>query len=168
MGYGQEISDAIGAQDDMKIKGGTDGTIIGNTGDRLRVEANVTVVPASSTFGTILYQNEVSISSKTETDMTGMTRTIASGKTFVLTCFTASYDTQSPIYVRIKKQTAGGGSFVTQFRITLKQHGQDASQVTIPIPFGIAIATATDVIKVTYESAIAKGTLWAAFTGIEY
>ena len=140
---------------------GADGTPIGNVGDALKVNASVTVVPAASTFGTILRQNEVSVATKTETDLASGSYTVPAGKTFVLTSISANYDTQSPVVIRLKKQVSGVGAFSTVFRLTVKQHGQDASNATIQVPYGIVIATATDVLKLTYESALARGSLGA-------
>lgn len=156
------------ARVDALLSGGTDGTPIGNVGDALKVNATVIVTPAPSTFGTILRQNEVTIASKTETDLTSSTYTVPAGKTFVLLSFGANYDTQSPVVVRFKKQTGGSGSFATLQRLTLKQHGQDASNVQFTYPLGIQVGTAGDVFKITYESALSKGSFWASFTGIEY
>lgn len=124
----------------------------------------ITLVPSSSN---ILRQNEVAVATKVETDLTSSTYTVPTGKAFRLTTFHGSYDTQSPMYVRFKKQTACTGSFVTQLRITLKQHGQDESNFEISFPLGLIIGAAGDCFKVTYESHLSKGTLWAGYTGVE-
>jgi hypothetical protein len=147
---------------------GADGTPIGHVGDALKVNASVTVVPAPSTFGTIYRQNEITVATKTETDLPSGTYTVPSGKTFVFTSIAANYDTSSPLIIRLKKQTGGSGAFSTIYRLTLKQHGQDVSNVQFTVPFGIALGSAGDVFKLTYESALSKGSLWANFTGIEY
>jgi hypothetical protein len=154
--------------DDTAIKGGTDGTVIGNVGDRLKVDSLVTITPAPSTFGTIYRQNEITVATKAETDLPSGSYTVPSTKTFVLTSMAANYDTSAPLIIRLKKQTGGTGSFSTIYRLTLKQHGQDNSNVQFTIPYGIALGTATDVFKLTYESSLSKGSLWANFTGIEY
>ena len=158
----------IGNTDNVRINGATDDTEIGNVGDRLKVDALVTVTPAASTFGTILKQAEVTIASKTETDISATSYTVTTGKSFVLTSISANYDNNSPVIIRLKKQTGGTGSFVTQFRLTLEQHGQDPSNATIQIPYGVKIGSATDVFKLTYEAALIKGAVWACFTGLEY
>jgi hypothetical protein len=169
MGIGASVAKLMGA---VGLLGGTDGTQIGNVGDRLKVDSVVTITPAPSTFGTIIRptagNREVTVATKTETDFTGGSYTVPAGKTFVLTSISANYDTQSPLVVRLKKQTGGAGAFVTEYRLTVKQHGQDSSNATIQIPYGIVLATAGDILKLTYESALAKGVLWATFTGIEY
>lgn len=150
------------------LTGATDGTHIGNVGDRLKVDSLVTIVPAPSTFGAIFRRAEVTIAAKTETDLTGVTYTVPSGKTFVLTSVNSNYDSQTPVVVRFKKQTGGSGAFATEWRLTMKQHGQDVSNVGFAVPYGVVMGAAGDVFKVTYESALAKGSLWAAFTGLEY
>jgi len=151
-----------------RIEGGSDGSIIGNVGDRLKVTSDAVIVVSANTFATIFKRNEITVATKTESDLSGVTYTVPSGKNFVLTTVNANYDTQSPLYIRLKKQTGGAGSFVTEIRLTVKQHGQDASSTSMTFPYGIYLATAGDVLKITYESALAKGTLWAAFTGVEY
>jgi hypothetical protein len=133
-----------------------------------QVDAIVTVVPAPSTFATIYRRQEITVATKTETDLPSGAYTVPPGKMFVLASFQANYDTQSPLVVRLKKQTGGAGAFVTEFRLTLKQHGQDNSNVQFTFPYGIQLGTAGDVIKITYESALSKGTLWSSFTGVEY
>lgn len=147
---------------------GSDGTPIGNVGPALLVSASATIVPSVATFGTILRQNEITVATKTETDLPSGSYTVPAGKIFVLTAFMGNYDTQSPLIVRLKKQTGGAGSFVTQFRLTLKQHGQDNSNVQFDIESGIKLGVAGDVFKLTYESALSKGSLWTGFVGIEY
>lgn len=154
--------------DQTGLTGKTDETMIGNVGDRLKVDALVTVTPTPATFATIYRSNEITVATKTETDLPTATYTVPSGKIFVLTSLSANYDTQSPLIIRLKKQTGGAGSFVTIRRLTLKQHGQDPSDVHHLFPFGLVIGDPTDIIKITYESALARGSLWAAFTGIEY
>ena len=152
---------------DSIIKGATDGTEIGNTGDRLKVDAGTITATATLTPSNILKQLEFAVNTKVETDATGVTYTVPPGKIFSLVSFNGSYDTMSPMYLRLKKQTGGTGAFNTLFRITLKIHGQDESDFQFVIPNGLLIGAAGDVFKVTYESALAKGTLWTGFMGIE-
>jgi hypothetical protein len=121
------------------IAGGTDGTPIGNVSDRIKVDAIVTVTPAPSTFATIYRRQEITVPSKVETDLPSGSYTVPAGKTFVLASLQANYDTQSPLVIRLKKQTGGAGSFVTEFRLTLKQHGQDNSNVQFTFPYGIQL-----------------------------
>lgn len=165
MAFGGAISQL---PNNTSITGQTDQTQIGNVGDRLKVDAVVTVTPTPATFATIQKGYEITVATKTETDLPTATYTVPSGKIFVLTSLSANYDTASPLIIRLKKQTGGTGSFVTIRRLTLKQHGQDPSDVHHLFPFGLVIGNATDIIKITYESALSKGSLWAAFTGIEY
>jgi len=156
------------ARVDATLSGGSDGTIIGNTGDRLKVDSVVTVLPATASFANILKQNEISVITKTKTAIANTTYTVASGKSFALASFGGSYDTQSPMYLRFEKQTGGTGAFQTLFRVTLKQHGQDESNHEIDFSVPVFLGQAGDVFRITYESALSKGTLWSGFTGIEY
>lgn len=104
---------------------------------------------------------------KAETDI-GSTYTVAAGKAFALTAFVANINEQNPTIVRVKKQVGGAGAWTTVARITLKMHGQDPSDVDRNLSGGIVLGTAGDVFKLTQESALAKGSLWAAFAGVEY
>lgn len=138
---------------------------------RFTVDAFVTnSLPVSilSYAANILKQAEISVATKVESDLTGTTYTVAAGKSFRLMTFGGSYDTQSPMYLRLKKQTACTGSFVTQLRITLKQNGQDESNYQVTMPTGLTIGAAGDCFKITYQSSLSKGTLWSGFTGTEY
>jgi hypothetical protein len=125
-------------------------------------------VPPAWQVATIFRRQEITVATKTETDLPSGSYTVPTGMSFGLTSISANYDTQSPLIIRLKKQTGGVGAFVTEWRLTLKQHGQDNSNVQFVMPRGILMATAGDVLKLTYESALSKGTLWASFTGIEY
>jgi len=116
----------------------------------------------------VLKQNEIAIATRTESDLVNTTYTVAAGKKFKLTSFGGSYDTQAPMYLRLKKQTGGAGAFVTIFRVTLKQHGQDESNFDRLLPLGLNIGVAGDVFKITYESGLARGSLWAGYTGVEF
>jgi len=149
-----------------RIIGNTDGTMIDNVGDRLKVDASVTgtiiISPAN-----IIKQNEVAVTVKVETDFPSSTYTVPSGKTFSVVTFGGSYDAQQPMYIRFKKQTGGTGSFVTVFRENLSVNGQDASNFLITVPPGLLIGAAGDIFKITYEPSVGRGTLFAAFTGIE-
>lgn len=155
--------------DSRGIRGGTDGTAIGNTGDRLKVDAGsipVTVGPDTSTG--ILKQGLATVSAKTEQDLSGSSYTVPSSKTFKLTSITASYDTQTTMIIRLKKQTGGAGLYATLFQFVLAANGQDVQSFTIAVPVGVNIGVATDVFKVTYESSLSKGVVWAGYTGIEF
>jgi hypothetical protein len=150
-----------------KILGGTDGTTIGNVGDRFKVDSLATITPVASTFGTVFKFFEVNpVSTKTETD--GVSYTVPAGKTFVLTSFQGNYDTQTPVVLRLKKQALGSGAFVQQMRLPMRSHPNDPSHMNILIPYGQVIGVATDIFKITYESALSRGILWVCLTGIEY
>lgn len=151
----------------QKIIGATDNTPIGNTGDRLKVDANITSVAAGSPASNILKQNEYTLVTRAETDVPGVTYTVPAGKTFTLVSFMASFDAQPTLYIRLKKQTGGTGAFSTVFRINLEVGGQGQSTVPLTFPNGVLLGAATDVFKLTVESSIVKGNLWAAFAGIE-
>ena len=151
------------------LAGGTDGTQIGNNGDRLKVDTTITgIITGSLGANNILKQNEIAISVKVETDLPSSTYTVPTGKSFSLTTFSGSYDVQQPMIIRFKKQTGGTGAFVTLFRETLSVNGQDATNFTIAIPNSLIIGSVGDVFKVTYEPAVGRGSLWAGYTGIEY
>lgn len=166
------ISDGIdlikGIYQKTRIIGNTDSTLIGNVGDRLKVDAQVTVLPSTVSHANILKQKELTISTKAQTAIAETQYTVPSYKTFALSSFGGSYDTQSPLYLRLQKQTGGTGQWDTLFRVTLKQHGQDESNHQIHLAIPMIIGIATDIFRITYESALPKGSLWAGFTGIEY
>jgi len=154
------------------LTGGTDGSQIGNTGDRLRVDAvlssgSVTITALAAACN-IIKQNEVTVNVKVETDFPSSTYTVPAGKSFNLVSFCGSYDVQQPIYLRLKKQTGGTGAFVTVLRTSLSVNGQDATNYGVTVPNGIAIGVAGDVFKLTYEPAVGRGNLWAGFFGVEY
>jgi len=151
-----------------KIVGGTDGTYIGNVSDRLKVDALVTVVTDATTSSAILRQADMNIAVKTEADITGLTYTVPSGKKFKLVAFNGSYSVNFPIFVRLKKQTGGTGSFVQIYRMALGQHPQDSLNFQISNPVGANIGVAGDVFKVTYEAALIRGNIWASFSGVEF
>lgn len=139
------------------------------SGDRAKVEATGITLPSDSTFCTILKQNEITLAAKSvETDIADCSYTVPAGKTFVLTMMAGNYDLSGPILIRFRKQTGGTGSWDRKFRLSLKQHGQDPSHVSMPIPYGYIVGTAGDILKLTYESALKQGSLWACFVGIEY
>jgi len=167
---------ALGADSEPHMKTkvcGPDETYCADVSDisgikRLRVEGIVSTAPSTVSFANILKQSEISITTKSKTVLPSSTYTVPSGKFFALGSFGGSYDTQSPMYLRFEKQTGGTGSFDTLFRVTLKQHGQDESNHQIDLSVPVYVGQAGDVFRITYESALSKGTLWSGFTGIEY
>jgi hypothetical protein len=115
----------------------------------------------------IFKKNEVAVSTRNEFDVANTTYTVTTGKDFYITSFTASYDAQASLYVRVKKQTGGIGTWETQFRLNMMSGGQGNSTLTYPFGNGLKIGTAGDIIKITVESSIAKGTIFASFGGVE-
>lgn len=152
----------------VKLRGGTDNSLIGNVGDRLKVTDDSGLTFLNVLSANIYKQNEATIASKTETDLSGVTYTVPSGKTFVLTTLTGSYDAQSTVYIRLKKQTGGSGAFATITRIVLVNGGQGDPTVTLNYGNGLLLGTSGDVFKITYEAAVVKGVVWAQFTGAVY
>lgn len=122
-----------------------------------------TALPSANTFVTGMY----ALTTRSETDIPGATHTVASGKAFTLTDFIASYDAQASVYVRLKKQTGGVGSFVTQLQINLEIGGQGQSTIPLSFAAGIGLGSSGDVFKLTVETNIVRGNVWAMFSGIE-
>lgn len=158
--------------DASRIKGGTDETIIGNISDKLKVtDQDVYTIllqvanGSGITIPAIFKRNEISVASRTETDMPNTTYTVPAGKTFVVSSFSASYDAQVGMYVRLKKQTGGAGAWETLFRLNMMLGGQGNSTVSLDLSKGIEIGVAGDVFKITYESTMSRGTLWASYSG---
>lgn len=158
----------------ITLRGNTDGTKIGNSSDKLKVyDADAITVLNGISAGlgvstsSILRQNEVAVTSRAESDISGTTYTVPVGKKFLLTSFAASYDANAAMHIRLKKQTGGTGPFVTLFRMTLMAGGQGDSTLSYNFGNGINIGQAGDVFKLTVESSIAKGTVWAEYSGTE-
>lgn len=153
----------------VSLRGGTDNTVIGNIGDRLKVDSNVTIV-GDSTGNTpnLVKQSELTVSTRTQTDMAETVYTVPAGKKFKLTWFGGSYDNQGGVYLRLKKQASGTVGFNTILRVTIKQQPQEESTQGIHLPMGLTIGNAGDSFKITYETALAKGSLWAGFVGSEF
>jgi hypothetical protein len=158
----------------IKIKGSTNGTMIGNVTDKLKVtdEDSLAVLNyISGALGgsaglSIFKSQEASISSRNETILSS-TYTVPENKIFLITSFAGSYDAQAALYLKVQKQTGGSGQFVTLFRITMMSGGQGESTTSMNFGNGIKIASAGDVLKLTYEASIAKGTVWGEFSGNE-
>jgi hypothetical protein len=156
------------------ITGSSDGTKIGNIDDRLKV-ADEDVVVILNTISTgedissdIIKKNEVSVAVKTEFDLTNTNYTVPTGKKFLLHNFSASYDAQAIIYVRLKKQTGGSGPFETILRLTMMNGGQGDSTINNNLGTGLNIGAPGDVFKITIEASLAKGTIWAMYSGNEF
>jgi hypothetical protein len=168
---------SIDANGDLKIQitGASTSTKIGNVTDRLKViDQDVITILNSIAIAvgagaglSVFRQNEASVTSRNEFDLSSTTYTVPTGKTFVITSFAASYDAQAMMYVRVKKQTGGSGPWVTQFRTTMMNGGQGDATTSMNFGNGIAIGMAGDVFKITIEASLAKGTVWAEFAGNE-
>jgi hypothetical protein len=135
------------------------GLNVGVIGDRLKI---------IGTIGNIYRRNSALVSVKTEVDLADTSYTVGTGKTFALTVFSANYNDQTPVTVRLLKQTGGAGAWGEEARLTLKQHPQDLGHANFPVDGGVVIGTATDVFKLVYESKLVRGRIWAAFAGVEY
>lgn len=159
---------------DGRIVGNTDQTLIGNITDRLKVtDQDVLDVLTGISIGatpipTVFKYGELAVPSRNEFDLTGTTHTVSTGKKLAIIAVIASYDAQAQLYVRLKKQTAGAGAFETVSRLTLMQGGQGDSTASINYGIGVYIGEATDVFKMTAESSVSKGTVWAGYSGLEY
>lgn len=154
-----------------KLTGDTTSTKIGNVGDRLKVDSNISntgPISVSTTKANVLVTTEYPIVSRSETAIAATLHTVAAGKTFYLTSFCGSFDAPGPIiYVRLKKQTNGIGSFVTISRLNLASGGQGTPvaiyNFSTPIPIGVG----GDVLEITVDVTAAKGNLFVSYAGIE-
>jgi hypothetical protein len=124
------------------------------------------VIADPASYVSIYKSSEITVATKTKTQL--VSYTVPSGKTFKLYTMEANFDLQSsPLYLRLEKQTAGAGAWAVIARLTLQIHGQDPSDQQLVWPEGLKIASASDILRLTYESALARGSLWAQFTGVE-
>jgi hypothetical protein len=171
------ISDGIdlikGIYQKNRIIGDSDGTLIGNVDDQLKViDEDVAyllgTIAASlgAGTGTFLKQNEAAVNSRNKFDLSGTTYTVPTGKTARITFFAGSYDAQAAVYVRIEKQTGGVGAWVTQLRLNMMSGGQGNSTLCLDLGSGVDVGTAGDILKITVESSIAKGNVWAGYGGL--
>lgn len=170
------LSDTNKTSDDdasvIQIEGG-DAAYVADVVDsagkkRLCVDANLIgggtiTVSAANIFKN--YQGD--ITTRSEVDLSGTTYTVATAKTFSLSSMYASYDAQATVYVRLKKQTGGAGAFNTVMRITLEVGGQGQGAVPINFLPTINIGSAGDVFKLTVESSLIKGNIFASYAGVE-
>lgn len=155
--------------DRVKLEGGTDSALIGNIGDSLKVTLASGFGGGGSFPSNIFKQGELAVGARSETDLTGVTYTVPSGKTFALKTFTAALDAPALMVVRLKKQTGGAGPFNQIFKIVMMNGGQGDATPSMPLCDGIIVGSAGDVFKVTFDpSSSNKGTLWAEFSGVEY
>ena len=155
------------------IRGSTDGALIGNVGDRLKVDAQLSsgsvTITALIAACNIFKQNEVvNIIVKVETDLPGCSYTVPTGKSFNLISMYGSYDVQQPMILRLKKQTGGTGAFGLVWKTVLAVNGQDPCNGGVTVPNGLLIGSVGDVFKLTYEPSVSRGTIWGTFMGVEY
>jgi len=151
--------------DPLSLK--TNGDLRVNDADAITILNAIAAALGVATAG-ILVQNEYQLTTTNETDIPGMTYTVPTNKSFLLTSFMGSYDAQATIHLRFKKQTGGAGAWNQLFRITLEVGGQGQSTVPLNFGNGIKIGVAGDKFKVTGEASIKnKGTAWSCFTGAE-
>lgn len=157
--------------DDVILKGNTDQTLIGNVTDRLKViDEDAIAVLQTISLGVnpvadVFKHAEQAVSSRNAFDLTGTSYTVPTGKQFVLTSFSGSYDAQAALYIRLLKQTGGAGAWETLFRLNMMSGGQGNSTICFNIGDGIIVAQAGDILKLQVESSIAKGTVWAEYSG---
>lgn len=118
-----------------------------------------------ATSSGVFYNSEFPVTTKTDADVSGVSYTVPSGKKFLLTGFFGSYDAQSSVYFRFKKQTGGVGAWTTLFRITLEVGGQGQSTYHYNFGNGLFIGSATDKFKITVEATLVKGSAYTGFTG---
>jgi len=166
------------ADDDASIiqVEGPDGTIVDvitatDTKKRLCVDTgNIIISSGNISIGVsnIYKKNTVTIASKNETDISSTDYTVPGGKSFALSFFDASFDAQSTVYIRIKKQTGGAGAWEEFQRSTLEVMGQGQSGMPKSIVPPVLAGVAGDKFKITYETGLIKGTLFVCFAGVEY
>ena len=167
------ISDGIdlikGIYQKTRLIGNTDDTQIGNVGDRLKVDANVsntTPIPITGTvalkFSDIQRNAEFNIALKVETDIAGVTYTVGAGKTFYITQFACASDSPSPVSMRIR--VYAGVTLINTIKINLMSNGAWGGHSW---PNGVAFATAGQIVKATFDPQSAKGAGWSMFAGFE-
>lgn len=130
-----------------------------STWERLNAISSSGISVVTGTAG-IVKSAEFSISSRTEFDVTGTSYTVGTGKNLYLVFFGGTSDSPSPTTFRLKV-----GSTVV-YKINL---GASAGQMSNSFSFGLAskIATAGDVVKITCDPSMAKGTAWTGYTAVE-
>ena len=111
-----------------------------------------------STGAEIVKTAEYAIVGRTEVDVPGVTYTVPSGKNFYLAFFGASLASPTVMNVRLKVDN------VTKFRLDLGEAGS-AGNGSYPLSALSKIATAGQIVKITVETNISKGTAWVGFTG---
>ena len=155
--FGNEIGMEGENLDKLKVSDGDTATAI----------ANLSTIFGGGTSLNIFRSNDVSVTTKNEFDLSGVSYTVPAGKSFLLTSFFGSYDSQSLMFIRLKRQLGGSGPFQTLYRLTLLSGGQGSSTLSISFGSGIKIGSPNDVFKITIESSVAKGSAFGSFSGSE-
>src|SRR3989304_9325326 len=123
------------------------------------VDANVNVFTQSASVN-VFKQAEFTASSRNESDVTGVTHTVASGKKLALVWFGATGDSPSPMSFRLKVNN------VTKMKINLGTGGGgNPSIYAIPVP--VDIATEGQTVKITIEPSYKNASGWTGFIGAE-
>ena len=151
----------------IMIAGSNTNVTVGNIEEWLKVVAKF--YPGDPTgVSTVFYQNELSITTRNETDIANTIYTVGTNKNFLLTNIIVTSDAVQGVVVRLRMQVGGTGNWIQKMKIFVKAQQQEDS--TIPISFGdgIKLATARDVLKLTAESTLAKGVVWGMYSGKEY
>jgi len=148
----------------IKIQGNTTNTNIGNVGDALKTSTNITggSITATLKFSDIQKNVEFNITAKAETDITGTSYTVTTGKTFYVTSFMSSSDSPSPVSFRLK--VYNGATLINSVKINVAGNGATCG---FSWENGIIFAQAGYTIKVTAEPQAAKGSGWVMFSGFE-
>lgn len=149
----------------VKIENAPGSIVVVQDDDALVALNNIAAGLGVSGSSSVFKKNEASVTVRTEFDLSNTTYTVPSGKKFFLTSFSASYDAQAALYVRLKKQTGGSGAWETMFRLNMMSGGQGNSTLSYDLGSGINIGDTGDVFKITIESSIAKGSIFASFGG---
>ena len=144
------------------ILGGTDNTIIGNTGDRLKVDIIGSATVNNFPIATIQKNVEFSINQKVETDISGTSYTVTSGKKFYLCAFTGASDSPSPVSMRLKAYN--GATLVNTVKLVIAGNGAHGEYLWAT---GVEFANASYTIKATFDPQSAKGSGWVMFAGYE-
>lgn len=134
----------------------TDGSV-----ERLAVDSKGVInIFSSGSTAEIFKRAAFTATSRTETDVAGVTHTVATGKDFYITWFGATGDSPAPMTFRVKVNG------VTEIQINL---GTGGGGPTNTYSFGIPtkIATAGQIVKVTVEPQYKNATGWVAFMGTE-
>lgn len=165
----------------LGVLAGTDLTPIGHIDDALKTTSVITSMPeieikndsgnpipiagnvtATLKFSDIQRNAEFTINSKVETDISGVSYTVTSGKTFYLTQFAIASDSPSPVAMRLR--VYNGATLINTIKINISSNGAWGGHSWSN---GVAFATGGMIIKATFDPQAAKGSGWAMFAGFE-